>query len=182
MLLVYEVLAFVAGIVVSSVLWSEPARLLRGAALAAGAIILILLALGLTGWPLLRERLHNQSLSPTSHGILEQIHFVGGHLSLSLIGFATPLFFGAALQRQRAGRKVAHLLVALFVPLAWVLITVSGYVLPPHISRPIPPELAPKALRFVVIHALIVPCITGLALAAILWRNIRLARRVAAKT
>jgi hypothetical protein len=31
------------------------------------------------------------------------------------------LAFGAALQRQRAGRKVAHLLVAMFVPLAWVL-------------------------------------------------------------
>lgn len=180
MLFLYEAFALIAGAVITRRLWSKPALLLRGAALAAAAMILVLVVLGLTGWPLLQERVRHQELPSTSHEALEQVHFVAGHLSFTLVAFATPLFLGAALGRESRARKIAHVALTLFIVTSWILLTISGYVLPSNISKPIPRELATTVLRFVVIHATVIPLLTGVALVTIIWRNRLVARRVEA--
>jgi hypothetical protein len=179
-LFLYEIVAFIAGTVITRRLWSKPVRLLRYAALAAAVMVLVLVILGFTGWPLLQARLHHRELSSTSHEALEQIHFVSGHLSLTLVAFATPLFLGAALRRQSHPGKIAHAVLALFIVTTWILLTISGYMLPPSIPTAVPQEVASTVLRFVVIHATVVPLLTAVALLLLIWRNRRVARSVAA--
>ncbi|MGZ5492693.1 MAG: hypothetical protein ACXW3E_04015 [Thermoanaerobaculia bacterium] len=177
----YEILALLAGVALVSAFWRTPGSLLRVSGYAALFLAVLLVALALSGWPLFRVRLHQRPMSQATEQSLQRSHSVGGHLSLWPVSFVTPFFVAAALRRPSSWwRKVLHVAVAVFVALGWLLVSVSGYLLPGDVPNPVPRNLAPTVLRFVVLHMVGLPLLLVMALLFMGWRHLRSARQVTA--
>jgi hypothetical protein len=179
--MLFEIVSLVIGVALASLYWKAPARLLRVSAYSAFLLAVLLLALAGTGWPLFPPRLHQRPMTETAQQSLQLAHSAGGHVSLWLVSLVTPLFVAAALRhRSSPWRRLVLVIVAVFVAVGWLLVSVSGYLLPANVPNPVPRSLAPVVIRFGVLHMLGLPVLLITALLFMGWRHLRSASQLVA--
>jgi hypothetical protein len=177
MLFVLDVAFFTAGILTTAVLRQSPRRLFAVAAAGAFVGIVLLLIQGIDGWPVLRQRLGYQALDASAYPFLASAHFWIGHLTMPPIAFFTAIIMVAALIRpSNLWRRILHFILAIVFGAGFLLLGVTGYLLPRNIPHPINERVASLVLRFVVLHATLFPCVVLFVCIVVAWRNVMKAR------
>jgi len=167
--LLIELIVLIAGVVVAAGFRRNRRGLLRASGFVLVAFAIIVIALAVTGWPLLQVRLRHSVMRAATVDAMAVMHRTCGHGVTTAIVFMTPIFIAAALAHRTTWRRSVHVIAAVALLLLCQFETLAGYLLPHMITT----ENGSSVLRFVVLHVFFLPALL-IALALLLaWRHFR---------
>jgi hypothetical protein len=163
----------VIGVLVCLYVWRDRARVLQLAGMVMFLLATLIVVFCITGWPLFTTHVRGSVAVGIPLDQLQIIHRMIGSQSVLAVNLFGPVFVAAALCHPRGWRRGAHLLAAGSLVALWIVANITGYILPKGLTHPIPRNLASSVLRFVCLHIIVLPVLTGTGLVIIGYRHLR---------